>query len=134
MDPLGPVCEMCQCNGHAETCHPHTGECVELRCIGDRCPECYEEEPGCGKQCVGDQCDDPDSDPQTRPGPWVVIDVVVYCQHHPDKCYIPEPSPVPGSTVIIYFITCAFIQRKIFLCNGHQQIFIFLSFFHNTAL
>lgn len=29
--PLGPICVPCNCNGHASTCHPLTGECVDLK-------------------------------------------------------------------------------------------------------
>ena len=29
-DKWGPICEKCQCNEHAATCHPQTGECVTL--------------------------------------------------------------------------------------------------------
>jgi hypothetical protein len=28
--PYGPICEPCNCHGHADTCHPLTGECVTL--------------------------------------------------------------------------------------------------------
>lgn len=28
--PLGPICTKCNCNNHADTCHPLTGECVSL--------------------------------------------------------------------------------------------------------
>ena len=28
--PLGPFCTKCDCSGHADTCHPETGECVNL--------------------------------------------------------------------------------------------------------
>ena len=116
MDPLGPVCEKCKCNGHAETCHPHTGECIQLQCISDQCPECYEGEEGCG-QCVGDQCGDPGSDPQKRP--WVVIDVVVYCQFHPDKCVPPE---TPDSTVVIHFSISVFIRLcKLYFFFGDRR-------------
>ena len=31
MGPLGPICAACNCNGHAATCHPLTGECVTMR-------------------------------------------------------------------------------------------------------
>ena len=24
------ICQPCQCNGHADTCHPITGQCVNL--------------------------------------------------------------------------------------------------------
>ena len=124
MDPLGPVCEKCKCHGHAETCHPHTGECIQLKCISDQCPECYEGEEGCG-QCVGEQCGDPGSDPQTKP-PWVVIDVVVYCQFHPDKCVPPD---IPDSTVDIYFISLDFIRlRNLFIVDRRQYFFMVIYF------
>ena len=29
-DKWGPICEPCNCNNHANTCHPLTGECVSL--------------------------------------------------------------------------------------------------------
>ena len=29
--PLGPFCTKCDCSGHADTCHPETGECVNLK-------------------------------------------------------------------------------------------------------
>ena len=29
-DQLGVICEKCNCNGHAETCHPLTGECYSM--------------------------------------------------------------------------------------------------------
>ena len=29
-DKWGPICQKCNCNGHADTCHPTTGECVTL--------------------------------------------------------------------------------------------------------
>ena len=29
--PLGPICAKCDCNGHADTCHPETGECISLK-------------------------------------------------------------------------------------------------------
>lgn len=28
--PFGPICAECQCHGHADVCHPITGECVTL--------------------------------------------------------------------------------------------------------
>uniref|UniRef100_A0A0K2UE20 Laminin subunit alphalike [Acyrthosiphon pisum] n=1 Tax=Lepeophtheirus salmonis TaxID=72036 RepID=A0A0K2UE20_LEPSM len=28
--PFGPICVPCNCHGHADTCHPVTGECVNL--------------------------------------------------------------------------------------------------------
>ena len=28
--PLGPFCTKCDCSGHADTCHPETGECINL--------------------------------------------------------------------------------------------------------
>ena len=28
--PLGPHCKACECNGHADICHPLTGECVTM--------------------------------------------------------------------------------------------------------
>ena len=91
-DPLGPVCEKCNCFGHAETCHPITGECVTLQCIGEQCPPCVEGMEGCGGQCVGDECDGPESDPQTYPDP------VVYCHFNPDKCVVPTPIPTINVT------------------------------------
>ena len=29
-DIWGPICEPCNCHGHAQTCHPLTGECVTM--------------------------------------------------------------------------------------------------------
>ena len=29
-DQLGVICEPCNCNGHAESCHPLTGECYSM--------------------------------------------------------------------------------------------------------
>ena len=86
-DPLGPVCEKCECFGHAETCHPITGECVTLQCVDGQCPPCVEGMEGCGSPCIGDDCEGPESDPQTYPDP------VVYCHFNPDKCVVPTPIP-----------------------------------------
>ena len=32
----------CECNGHADTCHPETGECINCRdhTKGEFCEEC----------------------------------------------------------------------------------------------
>ena len=81
--PFGPVCEKCQCHGHADTCHPITGECVDLQCIGGECPECYPGEEGC-EECVGDNCG-PGSDPMLR------------CHFRPKIC---EEVPAGEITVV----------------------------------
>ncbi|XP_037091485.1 laminin subunit beta-1-like isoform X2 [Pollicipes pollicipes] len=39
-----PNCERCDCNGHAPTCHPRTGVCIDCAdfTAGDRCDICLE--------------------------------------------------------------------------------------------
>ena len=29
--PFGPICFPCNCHGHAEICHPLTGQCVAMK-------------------------------------------------------------------------------------------------------
>ena len=65
---------------------------MTLQCIGEQCPPCVEGMEGCGGQCVGDECDGPESDPQTYPDP------VVYCHFNPDKCVVPTPIPTINVT------------------------------------
>ena len=37
-----PNCQQCECNGHADTCHPQTGVCNDCRdaTMGDLCDKC----------------------------------------------------------------------------------------------
>ena len=41
-----PNCEPCQCNGHADSCHPETGICIDCQSYthGDHCELCIEGE------------------------------------------------------------------------------------------
>ena len=40
-----PSCQRCECNGHAETCDPETGVCINCRDStgGDHCEKCADE-------------------------------------------------------------------------------------------
>ena len=48
INPLGFFCTPCQCNGHAEICHPSTGECVILEPNGNPAGKCGEIERPAG--------------------------------------------------------------------------------------
>ena len=55
MGPLGPICVPCDCNGHADVCHPLTGECVTLRPIdpdGPRGPDGGEGDPEADEMAI----------------------------------------------------------------------------------
>ena len=73
---MGPVCEKCKCNNHADTCHPKTGECITLQCIGGVCPDPDEVTPDGGLVPVPG---DPE-DPEPMVGPEVI------CHFRPDLC------------------------------------------------
>ena len=78
MGPLGPICAKCNCNDHAEICHPLTGECVTLRPIdpedGDGGPD--------GPRGPGG--DDPESDEMARDPD----DIIEFCHFRPDLCEV----------------------------------------------
>ena len=75
---MGPVCEKCKCNNHADTCHPKTGECITLQCIGGDCPVTDEGDPDDGLVPV--PVDPVPGDPDPMVGPEVI------CHFRPDLC------------------------------------------------
>ena len=81
MGPLGPICVPCDCHGHADTCHPLTGECVTLR------PADPEDVPGGDPGDDGPRGpggDDPDSDELAK-DPDAIIE---FCHFRPDLCEV----------------------------------------------
>ena len=67
-DKWGPICEPCDCNGHAGSCHPETGECVELVALlslaqeyPDYChfnpSQCEATGPNCQHNTTGPHCE-----------------------------------------------------------------------------
>lgn len=85
-DKWGPVCEPCQCHGHADSCHPTTGECVRLvppAWVPDPttlpCPETSDEGSGSGGST---DCNDPEWTLQT--GSLTLH----YCHYNPKDCTV----------------------------------------------
>ena len=63
--PFGPICAECQCHGHADICHPITGQCVSLVPIDETVLETLE-----------------------------MINIVEYCHFRPDLCKIDDTVEV----------------------------------------
>ena len=49
-----PNCRQCECNGHADTCHPETGVCINCRdnTMGELCDKCEVGEDQSRISCV----------------------------------------------------------------------------------
>lgn len=71
--PFGPICVQCNCHGHAEICHPLTGECVHLQPINP------EDVPGSTE--ASPEYDDPE-------GSYEAVPFIEFCHFRPDLCEV----------------------------------------------
>ena len=105
--PYGPICAPCDCNGHADICHPLTGKCVTMRPKkGGGGPG---GDDGGGLQTVpgaeyddgdpqgqGDGDDGDDDGPGDVNGDGVVdeADWIEFCHFRPDLCIVDDRDVV----------------------------------------
>ena len=95
-DKWGPICEPCDCNGHATSCHSQTGECVNMVALlsesqeyPDYChfhpSQCAITGPSCQDNTTGPHCE------QCAPGYFGDA-----TSGQPDSCQ-PCPCPLPDN-------------------------------------
>ncbi|TRY60964.1 hypothetical protein TCAL_05712 [Tigriopus californicus] len=77
--PFGPICVQCNCHGHAEVCHPLTGECVELQPLN---PE----------DVISSADDSPEYDPE---GSYESLPFIEFCHFRPDLCKVVTDGEEP---------------------------------------
>ena len=95
-DSGSPICEPCNCNGHAETCHPKTGACEPLTIpidlldvlMSQESLSCDDDAVGCSHKIeVGEQ---------TCHECGVYGTAQDYCHFNPENC---EVLPIPNEGV-----------------------------------
>ena len=95
-----PICEPCQCNSHAGTCHPTTGMCQDLIALPQLRFDCTDPELGGDPICTVDGPEGTGDDSKTidptkntchECGVYPTADV--FCHFNPEMC---EPPPMIG--------------------------------------
>ena len=91
-DSGSPFCEPCNCNGHAETCHPKTGVCEPLTIPMDILGELMMAQMSCDDDTMGCSHRIVDGTPTCHEC-GVYGSAVDYCHFNPEKC---EVLAIPG--------------------------------------
>ena len=94
-DSGSPICEPCDCNGHAETCHPKTGACEPLTIPMDILGELMMNQMSCDDDTVGCSQRIVDGTPSCHEC-GVYGSPLDYCHFNPEKC---EVLPIEGEGV-----------------------------------
>lgn len=98
-DDFGPICGACRCNGHAEFCHPLTGDCVRLVPVDPSLLPEKEEKPGEDGEGEGEGEEKPEGRDLT---------VVEFCHFRPDLCVVDDSAePCDHNTTGAHCEECA---------------------------
>lgn len=102
--PLGPICVPCNCNSHANICHPTTGKCIALKPMALMDPEhigqTHVPPSGLGAPPKGDGTEAGSPGPLEGGPP---SREQIFCHFRPDLCE--ENTEVEASEILLYLLT-----------------------------